>query len=201
MPGPRGQAALARLAREYPEEVLYPATPANLANFGPTVNFPLIFGAALILFGVATLVHFFTVSVTRRRRETGLLKALGFVRLQVALAVSWQTTTVALAGIVIGVPVGIIAGRLIWQAFAASLGVVPVPVVGARTFAVAALGTLILANVLAAGPARERRWSSAPERPARRMRRPGTPTGTREGYVYGRTGGSLAAAARHAADA
>lgn len=79
-PGPAGPGV--------PEEVLYPATPANLANFGPTVNFPLIFGAALILFGVATLVHFFTVSVTKRRRETGLLKALGFVRLQVALAVS-----------------------------------------------------------------------------------------------------------------
>lgn len=102
-------------------------------------------------------------------------------------------------------PVGIIAGRLIWQAFAASLGVVPVPVVSARTFAVAALGTLILANVLAAGPAlvaaRERRWSSAPERPARRMRRPGTPARD-EGRVCAWTaGGSLAAAARHAADA
>jgi hypothetical protein len=153
IPGPRGQAALARLARQYPEEVLFPATPVNLVNFGQAVNFPLIFGTALILFGVATLVHFLTVSVTRRRRETGLLKALGFVRRQAALAVFWQITTVALAGIVIGVPVGIVAGRLIWQAFATNLGVVPVPVVSARTFVLAALGTLVLANVLAAGPA------------------------------------------------
>jgi hypothetical protein len=51
------------------------------------------------------------------------------------------------------VPVGIVAGRLIWQAFATNLGVVPVPVVSARTFVLAALGTLVLANVLAAGPA------------------------------------------------
>jgi ABC-type antimicrobial peptide transport system permease subunit len=102
---------------------------------------------------VATLVHFLTVSVIRRRRKTGLLKALGFVRRQVASAVFWQTTTVALAGIVIGVPAGIVAGRLIWQAFAANLGVVPVPVVSAPTFVVAALGALVLANVLAAGPA------------------------------------------------
>jgi ABC-type lipoprotein release transport system permease subunit len=70
------------------------------------VNFPLIFGTVLILFGVATLVHFLTVSVIRRRRETGLLKALGFVCPQAAFAVFWQTTTVALAGIVIGVPAG-----------------------------------------------------------------------------------------------
>jgi hypothetical protein len=152
-PGSRGQAALAALARDYPQEVLFPVTPANLVNFGQAVNFPLIFGAVLVLFGVATLIHFLTVSVTRRRRETGLLKALGFVRRQVALAVSWQTTIVAVAGIVIGVPVGIVAGRLIWQVFATNLGVVPVPVVSARTFALAALGALVLANLLAAGPA------------------------------------------------
>jgi len=56
VPGPRGRTALARLARQYPEEVLFPSTPADLANFGRAVNFPLIFGLALILFGVATLV-------------------------------------------------------------------------------------------------------------------------------------------------
>jgi ABC-type antimicrobial peptide transport system permease subunit len=80
--------------------------------------------------------------------------------------VFWQTTTVALAGIVIGVPVGIVAGRLIWQAFAGNLGVVAVPVVSVRTFAVAALGTLILANVLAAGPA----LAAARARPASLLR-------------------------------
>jgi hypothetical protein len=51
------------------------------------------------------------------------------------------------------VPAGTVVGRLIWQAFAANLGVVAMPVASARTFAVAALGTLILAKVLAAGPA------------------------------------------------
>jgi hypothetical protein len=127
IPGPRGQAALARLARQYPEEVLFPATPVNLVNFGQAVNFPLILGAALILFGMATLAHYLVVSVTRRRRETGLHKALGFVRRHAAVAVFWQTTPVALAGILIGVPAGIVAGRLIWQAFAANLGVVAVP--------------------------------------------------------------------------
>jgi len=39
--------------------------------------------------------------------------------------VFWQTTTVALAGNVIGVPADTVVGRLIWQAFAANLGVVP----------------------------------------------------------------------------
>ena len=61
----------------------------------------------------------------------GLLKSLGFVRRQIALSVSWQTTTVAAIGIVLGVPLGIAAGRLVWDAFASNLGVVAVSVVTA----------------------------------------------------------------------
>ena len=123
MPGPQGQAALTRLARAYPSEVNFPATPANLVNFGQAVNFPLIFGVLLSLFAAATLVHLLVVSVARRRRETGLLKVLGFVRRQVAFAMAWQTTAIALTGIVIGVPAGIATGRscgAAWPATSAS---------------------------------------------------------------------------------
>jgi ABC-type lipoprotein release transport system permease subunit len=152
-PGPAGRASLTQLARAYPSEVTFPGPPTNLVNFGEAVNFPLIFGAVLILFGAATLTHFLVVSVVRRRREVGLLKALGFVRRQVAFSVSWQTTTVALVGIVVGVPAGIAVGRLVWRVFANNLGVVPVPVVIVWVIAAVAFGTVLIANVLAIGPA------------------------------------------------
>ena len=151
-PGAGRAATLARLAGDYPGEVQFPATPANLTNFGQAVNFPLIFGVILVLFGVATLLHLLLVSVARRRPELGLLKALGFVRSQVASSVLWQATTVALAGVIIGVPAGVAAGRLIWRAFAAGLGVVPVAVVTAWIIAAIALGTVLAANGLAVGP-------------------------------------------------
>jgi ABC-type antimicrobial peptide transport system permease subunit len=133
--------------------VNFPAPPTNLVNFGQAVNFPLIFGAILILFGAATLLHVLVVSVTRRRREVGLLKALGFVRRQVALCVSWQTTTVALVGIVIGVPAGIAVGRAVWGLFAHSLGVLAVTEVTAWVIVAVAAATIVVANVLAIGPA------------------------------------------------
>ena len=152
-PGAAGRAASSEVAREYGSNVSFPVTPANLVNFGEAVNFPLILGLVLIVFGVATLVHALVVSVTRRRRETGLLKTLGFVRRQVAFAVSWQTTTVALVGIVVGVPVGIALGRAIWEAFARNLGVLPVTVVTGWAIAAVAGGALVVANVLAVGPA------------------------------------------------
>lgn len=149
----RGQAELTRLSRVYSSVVQLPNPPTTLVNFGEAVNFPLLFGVILVIFGTATLLHLLVVSVVRRRREVGLLKTLGFVRRQVALAVTWQTTTVALVGVVVGIPVGIAVGRAVWQLFANSQGTAAVPVVVAWTMALVAAAAVVIANVLAIGPA------------------------------------------------
>jgi hypothetical protein len=148
-----GRSALNRLVATYAGDVSLPIAPTNLVNFGQAVNFPVILEFILIVFGVATLLHVLVVSVTRRRHEVGLLKSLGFIRRQVASTVLCQTTTVALIGLVGGVPLGVAIGRLVWRAFANYLGVVPVPVVTLREIGAIALGTLVVANLLAAGPA------------------------------------------------
>ena len=151
--GPAGSAALARHIRRYPLLTYRPAKPTVLVNFGESVNFPLLFGVALSLFGAATMLHLLLVSVTRRRRETGLLKSLGFVRRQVAAAVCWQATTVAAFGIAVGAPLGIASGRVLWRVFATNFGVIPVPVVPPLLVLALAAGVLVTANVLAAVPA------------------------------------------------
>jgi ABC-type antimicrobial peptide transport system permease subunit len=79
--------------------------------------------------------------------------ALGMVRHQLAAIVFWQATTIAIAAIAAGIPLGIAAGQAIWHALAASLGVVPVPVVQAWLIGALAAGGLLTANVLAAIPA------------------------------------------------
>ncbi len=152
-PGPPGKAAMASLSRAYASEVNLPRPPTNLVNFGEAVNFPLILGLIVVLFGVATLLHMLLSSLNRRRREMGLLKSLGFVRRQLALSVSWQTTTVAIIGIVLGIPLGIAAGRATWNAFASNLGVPAQPVVTTWVVASIAVGTLVVANLLAVAPA------------------------------------------------
>jgi ABC-type antimicrobial peptide transport system permease subunit len=105
------------------------------------------------VFGLATLAHLLVVSVSRRRRETGLLKVLGFVNGQVASAVSWQATTLTLVGIVFGVPLGVVAGRTTWTLFASRLGVLPASVIPVWTIGGLAIGVLVAANLLAVGPA------------------------------------------------
>lgn len=153
VPGPVGRAALTRYLGRYSSQAARPAIPTALVNFGVSVNFPLILSVMLSLFGAATLVHLLTVSVARRRKQAGILKALGFVRHQVAAVVCWQATTVAVIGIVAGIPLGVAAGQVVWRAFATNLGVVPVPVVPVWFLAGLAAGVLAAANMLAASPA------------------------------------------------
>jgi putative ABC transport system permease protein len=151
--GSPGRAAINHYLYRYQSIAALHVTPTSLVNFGEAVNFPVIFGAMLALFGAATLAHLLAVSVSRRRREVGLLKVLGFVNRQVASAVSWQSTTLALVGIVVGVPLGVVAGRATWNAFADNLGAVPVSVVPVWLVCVLVAGVVVAANVLSVAPA------------------------------------------------
>jgi len=148
---PKGQADIAHYISQ--GIATRPTIPTSLVNFGEAVNFPLLLGFVLAVFGAATLLHLLVVSVIRRRREMGLLKALGFVNGQIGATVLWQAATVALVGIIVGIPLGIVVGRLIWKAFATNLGAVPVPIVPAWAIATLALGVFVGANLLAAIPA------------------------------------------------
>jgi putative ABC transport system permease protein len=151
--GQRGQRTVTRLLNSYPEYAQLPVIPTSLINFGEAVNFPLLFGAIVAIFGAATIAHLLVVSVSRRRRETGLLKVLGFTNRQVIASFAWQATTLTVIGLVIGLPLGIIAGRATWDLFAVQVGVVPVAVVSPWLIVVLAAGVLVTANVLAIGPA------------------------------------------------
>jgi hypothetical protein len=152
-PGPAGHTALAGHIRRHHDNASRPTVPAALVNFGGSAHFPLLLGGVIALCGLATLAHLLTVSVARRRTETGLLMALGMVRRQLAAIVFWQATTIALAAITAGIPLGIAAGHTIWRAFAISLGVVPVPVVQAWLIGALAASVLLTANALATIPA------------------------------------------------
>ena len=153
VPGPAGSAALARHIRQSRGDASRPTVPTALVNFGESANFPLLLGAVVTLCAAATLAHLLVVSVRRRRRDSSLLKALGFVRRQVAAVVLWQAATVAVVGIVVGVPVGLVAGRVVWRIFALNAGVVAVPVLPGWLIAALAAGFLVAAIAIAIVPA------------------------------------------------
>jgi len=152
-PGPAGAAALARYARQNPDSLATPTVPTALVSFGESANFPLLSGIVVAACGIAALAHLMVVSVARRRRESGLLKALGFIRGQLAAVVFWQAATAATVGIAVGVPLGLATGRAIWRVFAREVGVVPVTVLPGWLLGALGGGFLVAALVIAVVPA------------------------------------------------
>src|SRR6185437_3147609 len=103
---------------------------------------------------VATLAHALFSAARRRRRELAVLKVLGFRRRQVSAAIAWQATVVAAIAIVIGMPLGIVAGRWGWRSFAAGLGVPYQPVTPVAAMIAVGVVAFLVAIITAAIPAR-----------------------------------------------
>lgn len=123
---------------------------------------PVAMAVALTLVAVAALVHLLITSVRERQRELALLRALGFSRWQLYATVSWQASVIALTALVIGIPVGVALGRAVWRSFADGLGTAASAETPWPWLVLAAVATVVLANVVAAVPGR----SAARTRPA-----------------------------------
>jgi hypothetical protein len=139
-------------ALELQANVLPAQRPAEIVNYKTMGAMPAILAGGLAAGAVTGLGLTLVASVRRRRRDLALLKTLGFTRRQLASAIAWQASAIAAIGLVVGVPLGIAAGRWLWLLFARELSAVPDPVIPAVSIALAALAALILANLVAAVP-------------------------------------------------
>ena len=128
--------------------------PPRIADLDRVRGVPFAVAAVLGLLGVLTLTHLAVSSVRERRRDLATLKALGFDRRQVRATVGWQTTVVTTAGAVVGVPIGVLIGRIAWSAVVDGLHLPPAPVVPVPAVLAVVITTLVLANVVAAVPGR-----------------------------------------------
>jgi predicted lysophospholipase L1 biosynthesis ABC-type transport system permease subunit len=153
-PGRAGDALLARLSHTYSGNVYLPAKPSDLVDISRVGGLPSIIAALLAVMAVATLAHALFSSARRRQRELAIFKVLGFRRRQVSAAIAWQATVVAVIAVVVGVPLGIGAGRWGWRVFARRLGVPDQPVTPLRAIAAVAATAVIVAILTAVIPAR-----------------------------------------------
>ena len=128
--------------------------PAEIVDYGTIGVTPTLLAGALATAAVVALGLTLTASVRRRRRELALYKCLGFTQRQLAAAVAWQASVASIVGIVVGVPLGIAAGRSLWTLFAREIEAVPHPTVPVASVVLVALGTVVLANLVAALPGR-----------------------------------------------
>jgi hypothetical protein len=128
--------------------------PAEIVNYRTMGSTPAWLGFALAAGAFVALGLTLVASVRRRRRDLALFKTLGFTRRQVAATVRWQASIAVALGILVGVPLGTIVGRLLWERFASAIYVVARPTVPVVTIGLIALGALVLANLVAAVPGR-----------------------------------------------
>jgi ABC-type lipoprotein release transport system permease subunit len=108
----------------------------------------LLFGAL----GIFAIGFALVTSVRRRRRELAVMKALGFERKQVRATIAWQATALTVLGLVIGIPLGVLCGNVVWRLVADGLGIVAPPAVPLLALTALILGALVVVNLVAAFP-------------------------------------------------
>jgi ABC-type antimicrobial peptide transport system permease subunit len=128
--------------------------PVEIVNFHAMGTTPTIFSASLAAGAIAALGIMLGASVRRRRRDLALLKALGFTQRQLASAIAWQATVAAVFGAVIGIPLGIVIGRELWELFARGIDAVPDASIPSLSILFVGVGTIVFANLVAAIPGR-----------------------------------------------
>ena len=94
------------------------------------------------------------VAVRRRRAEIAVLRALGLTPAQVRWTVATQAAVYAVAGLGLGIPLGIAAGRLLWRLVSEQTPFVYRPPLPALVLLLAVPITLLAVQVLALPVAR-----------------------------------------------
>jgi hypothetical protein len=146
-------AVLARLRRAVePFPVTSAALPNDLVSFGRVDDLPIAVSAILGLVAAAVLAHTLVTAIRRRQRDLAILKTLGFVRRQVAGTVVGQATTLALLALLIGLPLGVVAGRFAWSTFADHQGIRAPATLDVGALALTIPLTLVVVNLIAIGP-------------------------------------------------
>jgi ABC-type lipoprotein release transport system permease subunit len=140
--------------------------PVDVDNYARVRSTPIFLTVVLGLLAIATLAHLALTTTRRRRHDLAVLRTLGFVRRQVAGAVSWQATVLLAVALVVGLPVGVALGRWLWTLFAGRLGAVVSISVPVGWLLLTIPIALLLANVAAVGPA----WRAARRSPGPALR-------------------------------
>jgi putative ABC transport system permease protein len=115
---------------------------------------PLALAATMAAGALVSLALALWASVRERRRELAVLKATGFTAAQCRSSVAWQATITATIGVVVGLPLGALAGSWLWASFAGELGVGPDASVQGLALLGVVVATVVLGNLAAAVPGR-----------------------------------------------
>lgn len=128
--------------------------PAGIGSLRGVRQLPTVIGTLLAVLGVGTVGHALMTAVRRRRRDLAVLRALGLSRGDVTRVIAWQSTTLAVIGLAVGVPLGVLGGRAAWGVVARSMPLVHVAPLNLGAILLIVPATLAVSNLVALWPIR-----------------------------------------------
>ena len=129
-----------------------PAPPGQVQELKDVATLPIALSGFLVLLALGAVGHALATAVRRRRDELAVLRALGMTRLQARTVVLTQASVLALIGLAFGVPLGLVLGRSLWRAVAASTPLAYHPPLAIWALLLITPAVLLAANLLAAWP-------------------------------------------------
>ncbi|NED99928.1 ABC transporter permease [Phytoactinopolyspora halotolerans] len=153
-PGADAEAVAARIeaALGAGEMFSQPGPPSPLAELRQVRMLPVFLAAFLAVLALGAVGHALATAVRRRRHDVAVLRALGMTRIQARGAALTQATVLALLGLLIGMPLGVALGRMVWRYVADTTPLFYVPPAAALALWLIVPIALLAATLLAAWP-------------------------------------------------
>ena len=112
---------------------------ADIRNYDEMGSLPIALAALLAAAAAIAFLVTLIASVHARRRDLAILRTIGLTTGQIRATVITQTLLTVFVTLAIGIPIGIVVGRVTWTAYARDIGVGPTPTVPlVLVFAIAA---------------------------------------------------------------
>ncbi len=136
--------------------------PSVISNVKRVRRVPTALAVLLGVLALMTMLHALNMSIRSRRVDVAIMKSLGANRQWITRVMHSQATLLTVVPLVIGLPLGVLAGARLFHTFVGRIGALPDPTIPTVALVAIALGAVALANLAALLPARRaRRLSTA----------------------------------------
>jgi predicted lysophospholipase L1 biosynthesis ABC-type transport system permease subunit len=125
--------------------------PLDVSDLERVSRVPYLLGGLLGTIALVSVAVTLAAAARRRRRDLAVLRSLGLARPQVHALQAGQATAFLLLALTVGVPVGVVLGRVSWTVAADGLGSEAAPVVPLLGLAASVAILLVVVNLYAQG--------------------------------------------------
>jgi FtsX-like permease family len=126
------------------------AKPIAIASLEDIGTVPVVVAVLVAILGAAVAAHALSLAVRRRRGDLAVLRTFGLTPRQAGGVIRWQAVVLAAVALAIGIPAGLVVGRLVWSAIAEPSDVVvraDVSSIGLLVFAALAVAVALVLSI------------------------------------------------------